>query len=80
MCLPPVNSDFVGMIDYAVKSFYDLLVGDSESPSSSNSNGGSHHPSQEYFMDETPEGHVESDQGNKATPTNNLGYELEEYT
>lgn len=31
-------------------------------------------------MAETPEGHVESDQGNEATPTNNLGYELEEYT
>ena len=38
----PTNNKFVGMIKYVVKSFHDLLTGELESPSSSNSSRGSH--------------------------------------
>ena len=41
----PMNDVFVGMIKYIIESFHDLLAKESESPSSSDSNRGSHHPS-----------------------------------
>ena len=41
---PPTDDEFVGMADYIVESFYDLLVGDSESIFDSDSSRGSHHP------------------------------------
>jgi hypothetical protein len=59
-----MNDEFVEMADYVTKSFYDLLMGDSEGISISDSSRGSHHPSRECFMvedahrAETPEGHV----------------------
>ena len=56
----PANDEFMGMTEYIVESFHDLLVGDSESLSNSNSSRGSHHPSHECFMVGTPEGHVKS--------------------
>ena len=46
----PTNDEFVGMTEYVMESFHDLLVGESESPSDSDSSRGSHHPSQECFM------------------------------
>jgi hypothetical protein len=49
----------MGMMDYVTKSFHDLLTGDSEAISDSDSSGGSHDPSHECFMAGTPEGHVE---------------------
>jgi hypothetical protein len=50
MRLPPANDKFVGMADYVTESFYDLLVGDSEGISDSDSSRGSHHTSRECFM------------------------------
>ena len=39
----PTNNEFMGMTEYVTKSFQDLLVGDSESLSDSDSSRGSHH-------------------------------------
>ena len=36
----PVNGEFMGMTKYVVESFHDLLVGETESPSTSNSSRG----------------------------------------
>jgi hypothetical protein len=61
---PPANDEFIGMTDYVMESFYDLLMGDSKGISDSDSSKGSHHPSHECFMVEgahrakTPKGHV----------------------
>ena len=52
-------------------------MGESESPSDSNSSRGSHHPSHECFMAGTPEGHVKSIHEGEATPTNDLDDEVE---
>ena len=67
----------MGMTEYVAESFHDFLVGASESPSSSDSSGGSHHPSHECFMVGTPEGHVESIHEEEATLTNDLDDEVE---
>ena len=40
----PTNDEFMGMAEYVVESFYDLLVGESKSPADSDSSKGSHHP------------------------------------
>ena len=72
----PTNDEFMGMIEYITESFYDLLAGESESPSDSDSSRGSHHPSREYFMAGTPEGHIESIYEGKATPTDDLDDEV----
>ena len=40
----PTNDEFMGMTEYIMESFHDLLPGDSESPSDSNSSRGRHHP------------------------------------
>ena len=42
---PPIDDEFVGMADYVAESFHNLLPGDSESISNSDSSRGSHHPS-----------------------------------
>ena len=57
--MPPsaANDEFVGMTEYVAESFHDLLTGESESHSNSDSSRGSHHPSRECFMMGTPEGH-----------------------
>ena len=73
----PTNDEFVGMTEYVAKSFHDLLAGQSESPSDSDSSRGSHHPSREYFMVGTPEGYIESIHEGGATPTNDLDNEVE---
>ena len=41
----PMDNEFVGMTEYIMESFHDLLAGESESPSNSDSSRGSHHPS-----------------------------------
>ena len=41
----PTNDEFVGMTEYVAESFHDLLAGESESLSNSDSSRGSHHPS-----------------------------------
>ena len=56
----PMNGEFVGMADYIMESFHDLLTADSESLSDPDSSRGNHHPSWECFMEEIPEGHIES--------------------
>ena len=72
----PANDRFVGMTEYVVESFHDLLVRETESPSTSDSSRGSHHPSRECFMAGTPEGHGESIHEEEATPTNDLDNEV----
>ena len=80
MTLSPTNDKFVGVIEHIVESFHDLLAEEPESPSSSNSNRGSHHPSCECFMTRTPEGHIESIHEEEATPTNDLDDEVKRET
>ena len=75
---PPTDDEFVGMTDYVVESFHDLLMGDSESLFDSNYSRGSCHPSQECFMAGTPEGRVESIHEGGATPPNDLDDEVKE--
>jgi hypothetical protein len=73
-CPSSTDSEFVGMTDYVMESFYDLLARDSEEISDSDSSRGSHHPSRECFMAEgahhaeTPKGHVASVHGGEVTP------------
>jgi len=69
----PTNDKFMGMTEYVAESFHDLLTGESESPSSSDSSRGSHHPSRECFVVGTPEGHVETIHEEEATPTRSGG-------
>ena len=64
------------MTEYVAESFHDLLAGESESLSNSDSSRGSHHPSRECFMVGTPEGYVESIHEGEATPTNDLDDEV----
>ena len=73
----PTNDEFMGMTEYIVESFHDLLVGDSESPSDSDSSRGSHHPSRECFMAGTPEVYIKSIHDGGATPTDDLDDEVE---
>ena len=65
------------MTEYVAESFRDLLVGETESPSTSDSSRGSHHPSLECFMAGTPEGHVKSIHEGEATSTNDFDDEVE---
>ena len=65
------------MTEYIIESFHDLLVGESESPSSSDSSRGSHHPSHECFVAGIPKGHVKSIHEGEATPTNDLDDKVE---
>ena len=60
-----------------MQSFHDLLTREMESPSTSDSSRGSHHPSHECFMAGTPEGHIGSIHEEEATPTNDLDHEVE---
>ena len=77
--VPPstVNDEFMGMTEYVMESFHDLLVRETKSPSTSDSNRGSHHPSRECFMAGTPEGHIESIHEGEATPMNDFDDEVE---
>jgi len=56
--LLPANIEFMGMADYVSESIQDLLAGQSENFSDSDSSEGSHHSWRECFMANTPEGHV----------------------
>ena len=71
-----MNDEFMGMTKYVVESFHDLLVGESESPSNSDTSRGSHHPSRECFTAGTPEGYVESIREGEDTPTNGFDDEV----
>ena len=72
-----MNDEFVAMTEYVVESFHDLLIGESGSPSNSDSSRGSHHPSHECFMVGTPEGYVEGIHEGEATPTNGFDDKVE---
>jgi len=69
----PTNKEFVGMIESIMESLHGFLMEGLGSDSGSNSSRGSHHPSRECFMAETPEGHVKSIPVEEATPMGNLG-------
>ena len=68
----PTNDEFVGMTEYVMEYFHDLLMGESESPSNSDSSNGSHHPSRECFMAATPEGYIKSIHEGGAIPTDDI--------
>ena len=68
----PANNEFVGMIESVMEFLHGLLTEGSGSDSGSSSSRGSHHPSQECFMAETPKGHVESISTEETTPAGNL--------
>jgi len=72
----PADSEFVGMMDYTMESFYDLLEGDSDS--SSDSSSASHHPSHKCFMAELAEVHVEVENAAEHTPPPNPQGEVAE--
>ena len=61
----------MGVIEHDPETLYGLLAEELGSSSISNSSKGSHHPSRECFMAQTPEGQVEDVSGEEATPTNN---------
>ena len=65
------------MIEYAVKSFHDVLVGETKLPYTSDSSRGSHHPSHECFKAGTLEGHIESIHEEDVTSMNDLDDEVE---
>ena len=67
----PMNDEFVGVIEHDTESLHKLLTKEPGSSCSSDSSRGSHHPSRECFMAETPKGRVESVSGEEATPTGN---------
>ena len=69
----PANNEFVGMIESIIESLHGLLAEELGLNSGSDSSRGSHHPSWECFMVETPEGHVESISADAATSVGNLG-------
>ena len=72
----PASNEFMGMTEYVMESFHNLLMGESESPFDSDSNRRSHHPSRECFMIGIPEGHVESIHEEEGTPMNYLNDEV----
>jgi len=72
----PTNDEFMGITKYIMESFYDLLTGESELSSNSDSSRGSHHPSRECFMVGTPKGYVESIHKGGATPIDDLDDEV----
>ena len=71
MVQSPTDIEFVGAIEQDTETLYELLNEEPGSFSSSDSSRGSHHPSWECFMTQTPEGHVESASREEVTPTNN---------
>ena len=71
MVQPPADSELVGVIEHDTESIHKLLAKEPESSSSSDSSRGSHHPSWECFMAETPEGRVESISGEEVAPAGN---------
>ena len=77
MVLPPINNEFLGLIEHIIESLHNLLAEEPGSSSGSNSSRGSHHPSRECFMTGTPEGHIESIPMEEATLTGNLGDKTE---
>ena len=73
MVKPPTDSKFVGVVEHDPETLYGLLAEELESSSSSDSSKGSHHPSRECFMTQTPEGDVQASperrQPQQTTPT-----------
>ena len=80
MVQPPMDSEFVGVIEHDPETLYELLAEEPELSSSSDSSKGSHHPSRECFMAQTPEGHVQNVSGEETTPTGNPDARIEAET
>ena len=70
----------MGVVEHDPETLYGLLTEEPESSSSSESSKGSHHPSCECFMTQTPEGHVQSVSGEETTPTGNPNARIEAET
>jgi hypothetical protein len=66
-----MDGEFVGTIEHAMETLHRLLMEELGSSSSFDSSWGSHHPSRECFMAQTPEGRVKSVSREGATPTSN---------
>ena len=77
MVQSPTDSEFVGVIEHDPETLYGLLTQEPESSSSSDSSRGSHHPSRECFMTQTPKGHVQSVSREEATPMGNANARTE---
>ena len=77
MVQPPVNNEFMGVIEHITESLHNLLIEEPGLSSDSDSSRGSYHPSRECFMTGTPEGHVESISMEEATLAGNLGSKTE---
>ena len=67
----------MGVTDYVLESFYDLIVEGSETVFDSDSGTGRHHPSCECFMAETRDGHIKSVHGGEVAPSNGYDNEVE---
>ena len=80
MVQPPTDSEFMGVIEHDSETLYRLLAEEPESSSSSDSSKGSHHPSRECFMMQTPEGHVQNVFEEETTPTGNPDARIEAET
>ena len=80
MVQPPVDNEFVQVIEHDTESLHKLLTEGPGSSSSSDSSRGSHHPSRGCFMAKTPEGHVKSISEEETTPTANPDGRPEEET
>ena len=77
MVQPPTDSEFMEVVEHDPETLYGLLAEEPESSSSSDSSKGSHHPSRECFMTQTPEGHLQSVSGEETTPTGNPDAKIE---
>ena len=75
--LSTTNIEFMGMTDYVLESFYDLIMEGSETVSNSDSGRWSHHPSRECFVAEIRDVHDEGVHGGEATPSNGQDDEAE---
>ena len=71
MVQSPTDIKFMGAIKHDTETLYGLLNEEPRSFSILDSSRGSHHPSWECFMMQTPEGHVESVSREEVTPINN---------
>ena len=72
-----MDSEFVGVVKHDLETLYGLLAEEPESSSSSDSSKWSHHPSQECFMTQTPEGDVQSVSREETTRTDNPDARIE---
>ena len=73
-----MNDEFMGMTEYVVESFHDLLVGESDRPSTLTLVG-EPSPLARMFHGRYPEGYSESIHEGGATPIDELDAEVKGY-